>query len=164
MIQQLRSYNHLGIKWLSLPWHEQVLLLEAMVFLSIARLVIWCVPFGRIAPLLGQRASTPPAYRSGARRGAAQHVGQAVRTMSRHTPWPSTCLVQAIAAKAMLRRRQLSSTLYLGLARTPDQHLEAHAWLQYGPVILTGAQGRARFTVIATFTTLCDSSRDDLSM
>jgi hypothetical protein len=155
LIQQLRSYNHLGLKWLGLPWAEQALLLEATLLLLIARILISYVPFGRIAPFLGQRAATPPASFPIRQPGPARQIGLAVRTMSHYMPWQSTCLVQALAAQAMLRRRRLPGTLYLGVARTPEQQLEAHAWLQHGPVILTGAQGRARYTVITTFTTLC---------
>jgi hypothetical protein len=151
LIQLIRTYNHLGFKWLSLSWGERLLLLEATIYLALARFLVSFVPFGRVAPFLGQHAATPPRYQTESC-NQAQRVGLAVRTASHYAPWHSTCLMQAIAAKGMLQRRRLHSTLYLGVARTPDQQLEAHAWLQYGPRVLTGAQGRHRYTVVSTFT------------
>ena len=72
-------------------------------------------------------------------------------TVARHLPWDCTCLAQALAGKAMLRVRGVPSTLYLGLAKTGEVQLQAHAWLRCGERILTGWQEKGRFTVIATF-------------
>jgi hypothetical protein len=58
--------------------------------------------------------------------------------------------VQAIAAKLMLKRRGIPSTLHLGVAKE-DNRFMAHAWLRSGSIILTGGAGRERFTIISTF-------------
>jgi len=78
-------------------------------------------------------------------------VSRAILTMSRHLPWESKCLVQAISGKMMLRRRQIPSTLYLGVAKKEDGDLNAHAWIRCGDRILTGARGHRQFTVVASF-------------
>ena len=51
----------------------------------------------------------------------------------------------------MLRRRQIQSTLYLGLAKDASQSLQAHAWLRCGEDIITGKAGHERFSVISSF-------------
>jgi hypothetical protein len=89
-----------------------------------------------------------------------RRIGRAVVTMSRHTPWESQCLVQAIAAKMMLRRRGVPSTLYLGVTKDDATGLSAHAWVRSGDVVLTGAAGRERFTVIATFAETVERTGD----
>jgi hypothetical protein len=71
--------------------------------------------------------------------------------MSRHLPGECKCLAQAVAAKMMLGRRGVPSTLYLGLAKDEQQKLRAHAWLRSGEVIVTGARERDKFHVVATF-------------
>ena len=74
--------------------------------------------------------------------------------MSSYTPWESACLAQAFAAKAMLRCRGITSTLYLGLAKNEQggqSGLLAHAWLRSGSLILTGEPGKDQYTVVATF-------------
>ena len=81
----------------------------------------------------------------------AQIIGWAVRAMARRTPWESACLVRAVAAKRMLRRRGIPSTLYLGLARDESRELEAHAWLRCGSHLLAGQPGHERYAVVSTF-------------
>lgn len=136
---------------LELSWSDRVLLAEAMVCLGIARLALMVVPFRRIAPYLGrQQCETPLAEASG-QPASLCRIARAVSRVSPHTPWHNACLVQAIAAKMMLRRRGIPSTLYLGVMKHAATGFAAHAWLRSGGVVLTGALGRERFTVISTF-------------
>src|SRR5205807_7326381 len=84
--------------------------------------------------------------------GQAVRVGCAVRSAAAHVPWESTCLMQALAAAALLRQKEIGSTLYLAVAKdvdAPDGML-AHAWLRSGQRVLTGDADRERFTVIAS--------------
>jgi Transglutaminase-like superfamily len=120
------------------------------VCLGLVRLAILLIPFRRIAPYLGQQQHETPATDTPHLYPTLQDVVRAVAMMSRHTPWESTCLVQAIAGKLMLQQRSISSTLYLGVAKEAEG-LAAHAWLRSGSSILTGRAGRQRFTVISTF-------------
>jgi len=92
-----------------------------------------------------------PATDTVAQRAAAAPIGWAVRGLGRRLPWMSQCLVQAVAATWMLQRRRIPSTLYFGLAKDPDAHLKAHAWVRCGTGVLTGNEGRDGYTVVATF-------------
>ena len=58
---------------------------------------------------------------------------------------------QALAARWMLKRRRIPSTLYFGMAKDEDGRLTAHAWLRSGSQTLTGAEEQDGFTVLATF-------------
>jgi hypothetical protein len=53
----------------------------------------------------------------------------------------ATCLVQALAADALLRRRGVASELRIGVrtGRDPGVPLEAHAWVESGGAVVTGA-------------------------
>jgi hypothetical protein len=82
---------------------------------------------------------------------AVTQVRCAVSAVSQRLPWTSQCLVQALAARRMLQRRQIPSTLYFGMAKDAAGHLMAHAWLRSGSQLVTGAQGWQQFTVVATF-------------
>ena len=94
------------------------LLLEAVFWLGLARLAVLLLPFRRLVPYLGTpRYETPvmnPALPVTAR---ALTIARAVQQAARNLPWGCHCLVQAVAAKAMLRRRGLPSTLCLGAAQ-----------------------------------------------
>jgi hypothetical protein len=81
----------------------------------------------------------------------ARHVHWAVSIISGHTFWHNSCLVQAIAAQLMLKRRRVPSTLYLGMTKNETRELTAHAWVRSGQVILAGAPAHQRFTVVSAF-------------
>lgn len=129
-----------------LSWTDRALLVEAVVCLALARLAVRVLPFRRIEPRLGVRMTELPADAPAG--AAARRVAWAIEAAARRTPWRSKCLEQAIAGKAMLRRRRTPSTMYLGVAQQP---FEAHAWLRVGADTLLGGRVAARFTVVASF-------------
>lgn len=134
---------------------DQRLLLEAFCLLAIARFAIFAVPFRRIAPWLGQMMVESPPY-APKREGLIEQVSNSIQTAARYTPWESKCLAQAMAAKMMLKWRNIPSTLYLGVAKDVKTGVKAHAWLRCGDRILTGSQNHKEFTVIACFAENCE--------
>jgi hypothetical protein len=104
------------------------------------------LPFRVVAPRLGMPQAETPAMASPDL--ASRRVAWAIAAAARRAPWRSECLEQAIAAKAMLRRRGIASTLYLGMARDP---VAAHAWLRVGDLNVTGGRDVARYSVVASF-------------
>jgi hypothetical protein len=128
-----------------LSWVERAVLAEAVVCLAIARAAVRVLPFGMIAPRLGQRMTESPADAPSTR--AARRVAWAIGAAARRTPWRSKCLEQGIAGKMMLRRRRVPSTLYLGVARP----LETHAWLRVGTDTVLGGHDLDRYAVVAAF-------------
>lgn len=120
---------------------------EAVACLALARIAVILLPFRVLAPRLGARHAETPA--TAGREPAPRGVAWAVAAAARRSPWRSGCLEQAIAAKAMLRRRGVESTLYLGVARDP---LAAHAWLRVGDLNVTGGRDVSRYAVVASFT------------
>ncbi len=138
-------------KFLGLPHADRGCLVEAGFWLGIARLAILTLPFRWVAPGLGRHMAQSPEEAGAAPAELLDRISWAVATASRHLPWDCLCLAQAMAGKAMLKRRGVPSTLYLGLAKAGEAQLQAHAWLRCGERILTGWQGMGEFTVITTF-------------
>jgi hypothetical protein len=138
-------------KFLRRTTSDRWLLLEALALLCWARFLVRVVPFRRIAPHLGRPMTESPAGVTEAERRVAWRIAWAVQAVVRHVPLGFVCLPQAMAAKWMLRRRRLPSTLYLGLQRQEEPKMTAHAWLRVGDRILTGRAESLDHTVIATF-------------
>ena len=137
-----------------LTWGDRRLLAEAVLSLAAARLLVLSTPFRRLSRRLGTRgreSSTAAHTEAGLR--ALREVAWALQAAARRLPWRCACLEQGIAGKMMLRRRGMASTLYLGVAREGEagSPATAHAWLRSGPVVITGAAGRERYAVVATF-------------
>ncbi|WP_238162705.1 lasso peptide biosynthesis B2 protein [Cohnella sp. AR92] len=137
---------------MALPSEKKRLLAEALVFLAWAR-ALKMLPFSRLKLSFGRPMAETPHVHPLEQERLIRRISEAVRVMSRHTLWESQCLVQALAARKMLERRKLDSTLYLGTAKDKQGKLIAHAWLRSGPVYLTGARERRLFTTVASFAT-----------
>ena len=139
-------------KFIALSWMEQLILFEALFYLGLARLALLTVPFKYIAPHLGQQMEQKDIQKSSlSPSGIARQIAWAVDVMSRRTPWESACLAQAIAGKFMLKRRSLTSWLYLGTKKDDADKFIAHAWLQSGNEILLGGAGSESFTALSVF-------------
>jgi hypothetical protein len=134
-----------------ISWGERLLLVEALFWLGLARLALLNLPFKRLASYLGKPMHETAIDLDPATTEQAERIGWAVLATARRTPWNSTCLVQGIAAKGMLRRRQIPNTLYLGVSLEEIKGFQAHAWLRCGPVVITGGQNMANFTKLTTF-------------
>jgi transglutaminase superfamily protein len=137
-----------------LTWARRRLLVEAVLCLAVARLAVVAMPFRKLSRRLGahgRESSTdihaPPTLR------IVADIVWALEAASRRLPWRCACIEQGIAAKMMLSRRSIASTLYLGVARVDEGEgrAAAHAWLRSGPFVVTGAAGHDRYTVVSTF-------------
>jgi hypothetical protein len=132
---------------------------EAYCLLGLARLASLTVPLRWIVPFFGKIHGTTPDKVPEDEMRAARDISQAVENAARHTPWESRCLVQAIAANAMLRRRGMRGTLYLGLAKDERVGVCAHAWLRFGDMILTGESEVDEFSMAGSFADMRASGR-----
>jgi len=132
-------------------WEDRLLWAEAVVLTAGARLAILCLPVRRTARWLGQQHHESTHEVSREHDDTVARVKWAVGAAARHVPWEAKCLVQAMAARAMLGRRGIDGTIYLGLARDEENQLQAHAWLRCGPWLITGGPGHGEYTVVSRF-------------
>jgi len=58
-----------------------------------------------------------------------RRIGEAMKNASAIVPWRSDCLVQAIAADHLLRRRGLQPDFFLGVQVGSETDFSAHCWL-----------------------------------
>lgn len=140
-------------KILHRDWKDRLLVLEALGWLSVAKVAVHTVPFRHLSRTLGRsEAQTAPGI-APAERVVAVKISWAVQAAARHVPFGFVCLPQAIAAQRMLRRRAVANTLYFGVTLKPDgqQTMLAHAWLRAGDKIVTGEHREGAYAVVATF-------------
>jgi hypothetical protein len=128
--------------------NERRMVVEAVVFLAIARLLIVLAPMRRLRHIL---TLEPKDAWAAPEASLPEDVRRAVTRAARHVPWNAVCLPQAMAAKFMLARRGRLSTLHLGAARSPSGDLQAHAWLVCDDAIVVGEAGAQGMTAVARF-------------
>ncbi|MCA9050841.1 MAG: lasso peptide biosynthesis B2 protein [Planctomycetaceae bacterium] len=144
MNQSLRNFwqRSLSDKWL---------LGQSFFLLGVSRLAIKVLAFRRLAGQMGRISEESAGTITDEELSATRRVSWAVTRASQFTPWKSNCFPQAITAQYLLRRRGISSTLYLGCLMRNEGGMKAHAWLRSGQRIVTGRDGHRAFTVVARF-------------
>lgn len=118
---------------------EYFLAVVALPLVVAVRCALWTLPSRLIVRGVSRVASMRDVEAANPRVSAATIVW-AVEAMSRRVPRAS-CLTQALAAKILLHAFGLRSQLCLGVARTADGSLRAHAWLERGGRPILGGAG-----------------------
>ncbi|MBO5229120.1 MAG: lasso peptide biosynthesis B2 protein [Lachnospiraceae bacterium] len=71
----------------------------------------------------------------------AKKVGYAVNQVCNKTKWESKCLVRALSAQRLMKKKNIQSTLYLGCGLDENGKMIAHAWIRCGRMYVTGGNG-----------------------
>lgn len=140
----LRSFP----KFFHLSRTERLMVIEAACLLGLARMLVITLPFRWVAKALTRKT---PENEFEMPQKLVVKTAWAISRTSLYTPWKSNCLAKAIAGKYMLRRRRISNTLYLGVAKDEIGEFEAHAWLKCGETIITGGNQLDRYAIVAVF-------------
>lgn len=138
-------------RFLRLPRADRGLLLEALLLVSLIRLVLWVVPFRALRRSLYRLTDVPAAAGGVTGRGLPpDRIGWAVAAASRYVP-RATCLVQALAGRVLLERQGHPASLRIGVARDDERgNFEAHAWLEcQGRVVIGGRQSERYRPLVA---------------
>ncbi|MBX6424740.1 MAG: lasso peptide biosynthesis B2 protein [Variibacter sp.] len=141
------------VRFLALPFARKLALCEAVLLLVAAQAMVKIVPYRRWAPLLGPIRGEAEPDTAREDREEPQLVAWAVAQAARLLPWDAVCLPRAMAAKWMLARRNVASTLCVGIRRTAatEGGAELHAWLSVAGRALVGGEIADQFTVIARY-------------
>lgn len=115
------------MKFIALPFRDQVLLLKAFSILLGVRVALRLVSLERIRAW---------AACTGSGGNSLERAVWATRATARRTPGAS-CLVSAIALQRLLSRGGHSSELHVGVARRHER-FAAHAWLVADGRVLIG--------------------------
>jgi len=147
------------LKFVRMDSAQRALLIEAAFCLAVARLWLLAQPFSAVARRMGTLVGPtvvlahPNAQERSSETPLAWVVGQAIQRAARSVPFRAVCIQQAVAGRIMLRRRGIDSVLHLGVAPagSPEETLEAHVWLNVGPIRVTGYPVEPRFIEVACF-------------
>lgn len=140
---------HRLLKLLALPAAEFGLLVKAVFLLMAVRLALWLLPFQWQRRFFldldrGLRPG-PPDYSP-----SPERIGWIVGVASRVIP-RATCLVQALAAKAMLARAGWPAHLHLGVAKDEHGHFQAHAWVETQGKVIIGDHEHGAYSSLSSF-------------
>lgn len=124
--------------------------LKAIAYSGVFRIQILCVPMSILKKRFGIPGEESTKNISRDNYKYAAQVGMVVERMLNKTPWESKCLVKALTAQKLLKKRKIPTTLYLGVGKE-DGKMIAHAWLRCGEFFVTGGKECSRYAVVAQF-------------
>lgn len=64
-----------------------------------------------------------------------------IATAANTLPWRTDCLIRCLAADTLLRKQGLAPEFFIGVSKTPDDTLAAHAWLYCQGIPIAGGDG-----------------------
>ncbi len=137
------------------PLFVQLWFLPVWFLLAISKVLIFTIPFQRLAPRLGVRTGIAPwvPLLTPEQTHRARLIGRLVQMTARYTFWNANCFPQAIAARWLLGLYNVPYVFFFGLSRDASDAagMKAHAWVVAGPVRVTGGYSFHQFTVVGTF-------------
>lgn len=143
-LRKIKTFLKMGLT-------EKRMSLEIFVLSGLVRMMLLIVPFKYIRNYLGEYNAYVPREIDEDQCSIVRQVGWFVTTISRYTPWESKCLVQAMVAQRLLKKRKIGTTLYLGVAKENKQNIKAHAWLKCGNIIVAGRAAMNDYKEVARF-------------
>lgn len=132
--------------------HQQKgLFVYAYLLSGIIRLSILVLPFKVLKRRLGIPKMESTFDVSDEKIVTAKEIRRLVLQVCNHTPWQSKCLVRAMLTQHLLNKRNISSTLYLGVNKNQSGEMQAHAWLRCGEIFIMGGENKNDFIEVAKF-------------
>jgi hypothetical protein len=132
-------------KFFLLTRTEQRLFVRATLTVAAIRIALWVLPFRtlrRVLPRTARDAGDGPGENIASIEKVAWAVGMAGGIVPR-----VTCLSQALAVQVLLARQGYPTTLTIGVAKSQDGQLEAHAWVEIeGRIVIGKLADLSRFT------------------
>ena len=128
---------------------DKLLFLEAFFLTGIMRFKILKKPFNKLKEEMGTYNKESKEDVDLSEYRICNKERWIVTTISKYTPWESLCLVQALTVQKMLKKRNISTTIYLGVNKLNNE-MKAHAWIRCGKMYITGGNG-AGYATVAKF-------------
>lgn len=142
------------VKFISLPARLKVLIFESFVLTGITRFAVLFLSFEKLIARIAIYKEESEWEIAEKEKELSEEVKWAISVVSKRTPWESKCLVKALTALLILKKRRVRTTLYLGVSKNENNKLEAHAWLRSGNAIITGGNERFMYKEVAKFASI----------
>ena len=145
----MKLFNKIS-KFFKISGEERSLFFHSIFLLLIWKIKIVFLPMPAYVKSFGQKGEEE-SDTDDTQDNIIRKVQSAIRRADSILPWKSKCLTEAVATKRLLKKFNLKSTLFLGVAKDESQKVIAHAWLKWGDRIISGERGHEKFTIVQKF-------------
>lgn len=130
---------------------ERKVLNQTFLWLIYASVLARVIPLKWFSSLLGEFKKEINIDLDSKQLGLILVLKKNIRRIKRILPWKVKCFEEAIAAKKVLGKYKISSTLYLGVDKNKEKGLIAHAWLKVGRDVIIGEKGHKKYAVVGFY-------------
>lgn len=144
--------------YFSLKASKRKLIGEALIALIHAWLLVRFGTFDRYARRLGTANKGEYLEDSTTTLDVVAPVRWAIETCCKPFGDAFTCLMKAMAGKAMLNRRDIRNTIILGAkinmgkGQSEEKAMQAHAWLNVGEMVVLGGEEKDGYIPVTSYT------------
>lgn len=146
-------------KYISIKKIDRKILNRTFFWLIFGLILVRLIPIKWFSRLLGDFNPAEPADRKEIKydvnKDQLQYiyiVQRNIRRLKRVIPWKVKCFEEAIAAKKVLEKHNIKTSMYLGVAKKDGNSLIAHAWLKRGDIFISGKKGHKQHAVVGFYT------------
>ena len=144
MLKKIKKYH-------ALPKEERKLIAHCLLWLMYSYLLVRFIPLKCFVNVLGEHQKEAQSILNPEELAYLIRLQKNMRRLKRNLPWNVKCFEEVIAAKKLLKKKAIKSTLYLGVARNEENKLIAHAWLKTDNRIVFGQNRQQKFTSVAHY-------------
>ena len=135
------------LKFFRVPPTDRYLLVKSAFLLGVIRLVLSLFPLKRLLSLVGSVKPKPTEVNS-ADKMSSDRIPWAVEVASRYVPF-ATCLTRALVVQMLFTKEGYPAHLCIGVAKSKEDRLEAHAWVESeGRIVIGGLKDISRFNLL----------------
>ena len=124
-------------RFIKLPLREKMLFGEALFFVYLAKVVSAVLPFKYCVRLMSKELKNE----TSSDHEFLHALKDALLRSEYFIFWKNACLVQSIAAKWILNRRNIKSTMFFGFNFDEGKKFIAHAWVQADEIEIVAKGG-----------------------
>lgn len=139
-------------KCASIPINKWPLSITFALLSACIKVFLKLIPFHWIAPYIGKNMQQDFTQPNKEQARVINQVSKIIEQASCFEPWTDNCLNHALLGKYLLKRRNIPSTLHLGVCKSEkkDRPIDAHAWLTVGSQMVCG-QSKKDYTFLTCF-------------
>lgn len=130
-----------------LSFTTRLLFAEALFTSAWVKISLTLFPFHRIMGWLGTNTAESSSSQQEETLTLRKEIKSALDLCRKYAPWRTECYTMSLTGKLMLRRRGLSSTLYIGFKKDETGIFKGHAWLRANDLYISGFKESIGFTV-----------------
>jgi hypothetical protein len=135
-------------KFLHLSSRDRKLVIKAVLLVGAVRLGLWLLPFQVVLRMLEIQKKKTAEFRKANPAAPLDRYIWAVKAASQYLP-AATCLTQALATQTLLTKNGHPADLRIGVLKTKEGQLEAHAWVESdGKIVIGNLPDLARYNAL----------------